>query len=120
MLQQPRNVLSETSCEMQMFCNKTDSFCKLIKAERPLVWLRTMLKITGSLQQRGSYANIICSLLRRNLQYKVKRFRINGCKTWMHHSKFLNDNYKSRHIGNHIKYIVCSLWRRRTHGEFTT
>jgi len=29
---------------MQMFHNKTDSSCKLIKAERPLVWLRTHAK----------------------------------------------------------------------------
>jgi len=35
---------SETSCEMKMFHNKTDSSCKLIKAERPLVWLRTHAK----------------------------------------------------------------------------
>jgi len=34
----------ETSCEMQMFHNKTDSSCKLIKSERPLVWLRIHAK----------------------------------------------------------------------------
>jgi len=35
---------SETSCELQMFHNKTDSSCKLKKEERPLVWLRTHAK----------------------------------------------------------------------------
>jgi len=35
---------SETICEMQMFHNKTVFPCKLIKAERPLVWLGTQAK----------------------------------------------------------------------------